>query len=201
LTDALTSVIYVTVHPESLSQAVLDRLDVLAAVGEAPQERIDHALRGRHSATRDSVAVRLQAGEALVWSKAAGEEILVRIPRSRGERRRHLRKYAEGELGPDRSFYFRGPAGQLNLRAQNLALFMQLAEGVDEQTWLHHLKRGDYSRWIGDSIKDAELQAEVRGIEAEGARQSADVSRERIRAAIAQRYTLPAAGQPGAGRT
>jgi len=41
----------------------------------------------------------------------------------RTERRRHQRKYAEGDLGADKSFYFRGPAGALNLRAQNLTLF------------------------------------------------------------------------------
>lgn len=35
---------------------------------------------------------------------------------SRAEPRRHHRKYAEGELGEDKSFYFRGPEGRLHLR-------------------------------------------------------------------------------------
>ena len=55
-----------------------------------------------------------------------GEPTLVRLEPSRTERRRHLRKYAEGELPEDRSFYFRGPEGKLNLRAHNLILFMDL---------------------------------------------------------------------------
>ena len=67
---------------------------------------------------------------------------------------RHARKYAEGDLGEDKSFYFREPHDALNLRAQNLSVFLQLAQGVDEQTWLHHLKNSDYSRWFRDAIKD-----------------------------------------------
>src|SRR6266446_10126510 len=54
------------------------------------------------------------------------------------QRLRHSRKYAEGELGEDKSFYFRGQEGSLNLRAQNLVLFLQIAEGVDDGTWLYH---------------------------------------------------------------
>src|SRR5205085_729125 len=89
----------------------------------------------------------------------------VRVTPSRAERRRHTRKYAEGELPPDRSFYFRGPHGKLNLRAQNLMLFLQLAEGVDEETWLHHLKQGDYSKWFRERIKDTKMAADAEAIE------------------------------------
>jgi hypothetical protein len=67
---------------------------------------------------------------------------------SQTKRRRHHRRYAEGELGPDRSFYFCGPENKLNLRAQNFILFQQLAEGVNDATWLHYLRHTDYSRWF-----------------------------------------------------
>ena len=80
-------------------------------------------------------------GEALVWRRGAPRGA---VPASASRRARRSsaatpRKYAEGELPPDRSFYFRGPDGKLNLRAQNLALFLQIADGVDDETWLHHL--------------------------------------------------------------
>ena len=78
------------------------------------------------------------------------------------QRRRHARKYSEGELGEDRSFYFRGPDGALSLRVQNLSLFLQIAAGVDDRTWLHHLRAGDYSAWIRDAIKDEDLADECR---------------------------------------
>ena len=81
----------------------------------------------------------------------------LKIAPSQTERRRHTRKYAEGELPPERSFFFRGADKKLNLRARNLIQFLQLAEGVDDDTWMHHLREGDYSEWMRDAIKDTEL--------------------------------------------
>jgi hypothetical protein len=107
------------------------------------------------------------------------------------ERRRHSRKYAEGELPPERSFYFRGPDGKLNLRAQNLILFLQLADGVDDETWAFHLRQGDYSRWFRDMIKDNELAAAAERIEAMSGLEPSE-SRRLIREAVEQKYTAPA---------
>jgi hypothetical protein len=101
-----------------------------------------------------------------------------------------VRKYAAGELGPDKSFYFRGPEEKLNLRAQNLQMFLQVADGVDDGTWLHHLRQGDYSRWFRGAIKDPELAEEAARIEADPAADAA-ASRGRLRDAIEQRYTAP----------
>ena len=107
------------------------------------------------------------------------------------KQQRHVRKYAEGELGEDKSFYFRGPEGALNLRAQNLTTFLQLAAGVDDKTWLHHLAEGAYSRWFAEAIKDPELAGEAAAIEADPAL-SVPESRARIRRAIEKRYTAAA---------
>ena len=57
----------------------------------------------------------------------------------------------------DRSFFFRGPGNRHNLKAQNLAVFSQIADGIDEETWLFHLRRGDYSRWFRAAVKDRYL--------------------------------------------
>ena len=95
-------------------------------------------------------------------------------------------------MGEDKSFYFRGPDGKLNLRAQNLVLFMQLAEGVDDATWMYHLQRGDYTRWFCDAIKDDDLAGTTAEIAAQVELAPAQ-SRGLIRAAIQERYTLPAA--------
>jgi hypothetical protein len=77
--------------------------------------------------------------------------------------------------------------------ARRHILFSQIAEGVDDATWLHHLRQGDYSRWMRDAIKDEELAAEVQAIEEQHAGSAAE-SRRRIRAAIDSHYTLPAEG-------
>ena len=107
---------------------------------------------------------------------------------------RHIRKYAEGALGEDKSFYFRGPSNALNLRAQNLTIFMQMADGVDDDTWLHHLQAHDYSRWVREAIKDDELADELQQIEGQPARDP-EATRRSVREAIERKYTAPASAR------
>ena len=91
----------------------------------------------------------LEPGEAWVWEYRAGRApVRVCSEPARGERRRHRRKHAEGELPPERSFYFRGREGKLQLRAQNLLIFLQLAHGVDDDTWNFHLRGGHVADWF-----------------------------------------------------
>ena len=195
MTEGMTSMIFVTVHPEQLAPTLLPRMDVVVAVGDAPERRIAQVAAASGEVLTSEGPVTLESGEALAWLRHSGEPpFRLRAERSAGERRRHLRKYAEGELGPDRSFYFRGPDGKLNLRAQNLVLFMQLGDGVDDATWQHHLSRGDYSRWIRGSIKDDDLADEVQAVEAVAGTLDPVASRRQVRDAIDRRYTLPASG-------
>ena len=128
-----------------------------------------------------------------MWVRSRREApFRIRVAPSEVESRRERRKRVAGELPPDRSFYFRGPDGKLNLRAQNLALFLQIAEGVDERTWLHHLGQGDYSRWLRESMNDDALAARVAEVEREHNLASQE-TRARVRAAIEEHYALPAA--------
>ena len=66
-----------------------------------------------------------------------------------------------------------------------------MAEGIDDQTWMHHLRAGEYSQWFGEAIKDDELAAETRAVELNEAL-SAQESRERIKEIVERRYTAPA---------
>jgi len=126
-----------------------------------------------------------------VWQRDASPPVQrVQLIPTRTEHRRHHRKYAEGELPADRSFWFRGPDNKLNLRAQNLIVFLQMADGIDDDTWLHHLKRGDYSRWFAEGIKDEALTEQGREVEAMLHADAAQ-TRAAIRAAIERIYTLP----------
>ena len=108
---------------------------------------------------------------------------------ARSARLRHLRKYAEGDLGPN-SFFFRGPAAKMNLRAQNLTSFCELASGVDDDTWVFHLRRGDYSAWIAEIIRDDDLARDVSEIE-QASHLAPLESRRLVRDAIDGRYMLP----------
>jgi HAD superfamily hydrolase (TIGR01484 family) len=182
----------VTVHPDWVAPAVLRAVDTVVAVGDAPVD----TLRGFAAATaREAPAAdegELARGEALVWRVGVGPPVRVRVALGRLEHQRHRRKYAEGDLGPERSFYFRGPEDKLHLRAQNLAIFVQIADGVDDATWLHHLRRGNYSAWFRDLIKDDALANEAERIERR-ADLSAAESRRLIAAAIEREYTAGAA--------
>jgi hypothetical protein len=132
-----------------------------------------------------------QPGQVLIWHRGEKNAARLTMAAGRSKRERHRKKYAQGELGPERSFYFRGPEKKLNLRAQNLMAFNSIADGVDDDTWLHHLRQGDYSEWMREAIKDDALALEVRKVESDRAL-SAAASRNRIRTLVEERYTAPA---------
>jgi hydroxymethylpyrimidine pyrophosphatase-like HAD family hydrolase len=179
----------ITVHPDQVARVVLSSVDLIVAIGEAPAATLGTFAETLGEPAPPVAAEPLAAGEAIAWwRRPARDPFRFRSLPPRAERRRHLRKYAEGELGQDKSFYFRGPGGKLNLRAQNLQLFLQLADGVDDETWTYHLRQGDYSRWFREAIKDEPLADEVRQIE-EAAGVSARESRARLRERVEQRYS------------
>jgi hydroxymethylpyrimidine pyrophosphatase-like HAD family hydrolase len=192
LPQQMDRMLFITVHPDQVTPAVLNQNGAVVAVGRVPAETL-----GQFCVAIDEKCPRVPAseaasGEVIYWPRGENQSpFRVRLAPSRLEHHRHVRKYAEGELPPDRSFYFRGPEGKLNLRAQNLILFTQLAEGVDDETWMHHLREGAYSRWFRESIKDEALAAEAEKVE-----RLRDVSpqesRKLIRAAVERHYTLPA---------
>lgn len=88
------------------------------------------------------------------------------------------------------SFYFRGPDNRNNIKAHNLAIFSQIAEGIDEETWLFHLHRSDYSKWFRDAVKDPYLAEQTERIEQRRGLSPME-TRNLIRRLIDARYTLP----------
>ena len=176
----LGGVLLVTVHPEHVSPAMIAAVDTVLAVGPRPEETLRPFLAGRELSPP-----KLADDEVLYWSNAQVEPL--RLLPGKAQHQRHQRKYAAGDVH-EKAFLFRGREGKLALRAQNLAIFLQMAEGVDEQTWLHHLKQGDYSRWFREAIKDEPLAEEAEKIEQ---LRDARESRKRIRTAIEKRYSLP----------
>ncbi len=209
LLQEVPALLLITIHPERLAAAVLDQVDVLIAVGDAPFETLRAfgevvgqavppltdrpvAKKPGSGGAEGTADAPMRPGEALVWFRRT-DAVPVRIQgvASHVERSRHKRKYAQGDLGEDKSFYFRGPDDRLHLRAQNLTLFAQLADGVDDDTWLYHLHRGDYARWFAEAIKDDDLAAVARQIERQTGLSAAE-GRARVRKAIERTYTSSA---------
>jgi hypothetical protein len=172
----------------------LKNVGTLLVIGDRPTETVSKfctATGEKAPACPRVEGDKLQTGDALLWRRGESEAVRIHTKPPRAERKRHLRKYAAGNLGPDRSFYFRGPKDKLNLKAPNLFQFLQLADGVDDETWEFHRTKGDFSNWVRQQIKDNQLADELAEIEEDRDAEPKD-TRAAVRAAIEARYTLPA---------
>ncbi|MBY0357910.1 MAG: HAD-IIB family hydrolase [Candidatus Obscuribacterales bacterium] len=188
LPKQIGGMLLITVHPDKVSQPILEALDVVIGIGQDPGDIIENFARQVDKALPKVSHEPLEAGRAQVWFVDKDKESkTVDMSVSKRDRRRHKKKYAEGELPAHRSFFFTGPEEKLNLRAQNLMLFCQLAEGIDDGTWSYHLKKHDYSSWFKEMIKDDELSQIA--YEAESERLTPKESRTKIIEAVNQRYT------------
>lgn len=113
LPDRLGGVFLVTVHPEKLAPAALSWVDLALACGDRPEETLQSFARAAGRPPPEPPSGAPVVGEMLEWwpSKGSTTRVFRSIP-ARASIRRHLRKQAEGELGADKSFYFRGPEGR-----------------------------------------------------------------------------------------
>jgi len=189
LPQQLGETIFVTVHPDHLSPAVFASVQVVVAIGQSPSETLTMFA---NSAARSLVwpeNLAYKQDHAVAWFVGRKDQPFSMLPvRGRAERIRHRRKYAEGDL-MWHSFYFRGPGSRHNLKVQNLTIFCQIAEGIDEETWMFHLRRADYSRWFRSSVKDLVLADATERVE-----QRTDLTPQQTRQIIVglvnSRYTL-----------
>ncbi|HLW52310.1 MAG TPA: HAD-IIB family hydrolase [Candidatus Angelobacter sp.] len=185
---ALKGIMLITVHPEHVSPPILKFIDAAVVTGNSAPETLAAFAKAAGFRVPQTSEKPAETGQALVWFTNSPSATLVNVHASKAERRRHRRNYAEGELSPDQSFYFRGPDLKLNLRAQNLMTFLQIADGVDDETWLYHLGHSDYSHWFEAVIKDSDLARAAKAVEHNG-KLSAAESRAKIKNAIESRYT------------
>lgn len=201
VSQKIENMVFITVHPDQVSPAILSAIDILVVVGDSPETTIKNFTASLGQRSPNVSVPSLQTGEVLVWlRREQSDPFLVHIAPGRVDHRRHRRKYAEGELGPYKSFYFQGPEKKLNLRAHNLLTFLQLADGVDDAIWSYHLKRRDYSRWFRETIRDERLAEETIRIEERTDLAPAE-TRALIKATIEEYYTLPSSSSTPPHRT
>lgn len=186
----LPGTILISSNPAALARSFLETVQVLITVGEEASEALASYCRTLGIGTPWGAERNLAQGEAIYWERSEIPARALLLDQPRQAHQRHIRKYAQGTLGEDKSFHFRGRAGALNLRAQNLTVFLQLAVGVDDDTWLFHLQRGDYSRWFREAIDDRQLADGAARIEREQ-REDPQASRRSIGDLVRRRYTAP----------
>jgi HAD superfamily hydrolase (TIGR01484 family) len=190
--DAQMPTIFVTVHPDTLATGALRSLGTVLLIGRESLGLIEVLSRTLDQPCPPLPTRGPEVGEAIWWDRRGGTPALIAVGKPKGDVRRHTRKYAEGTLGEDRSFFFRGKDAALRIRAQNLSMFLQVGDGVDPDTYLFHLKNGDFAAWMRTSIKDDGLADEVAAVAANDGI-AVDEIRALVRSAIETRYTAPAA--------
>ena len=186
--------IFITVHPDTLATGALRSTGIVLIIGRDSVPLIETLSRALGRACPALPERGPNVGEAIYWACLTEEPpTLITVGKPKSALKRHTRKYAEGTLGEDRSFFFRGPHGELNIRAHNLSLFLEIGEGVDPGTYRHHLRNGDFEAWLRTAVKDDDLADEVANVAANEGLELAEI-RALVRSAVEQRYTTPATG-------
>jgi hydroxymethylpyrimidine pyrophosphatase-like HAD family hydrolase len=104
---------------------------------------------------------------------------------------RHSHKYADVSLPNERRFYFRPTDGHTIPAAGTMHEFRTAIGYLDSRALQYHLERGDFSRWLGDTVADMDLAAQVAAWEDKlVARRAADLQqiRRQLIHAIEERY-------------
>ncbi len=189
LPEGLPPLIFLTIEPVLLPERILSSISTVCAFGPEPPEAIAAFCRAAGCALPSRVPP-LQQDEALVWRLQDGPPLPLRPITAEQPHQRHAGKYAQGDVGSWRSFYFRGPRGRVNLPACNLFEFIRIAREVDDEVWEYHFRAADYSRWFRYVIRDPGLARDVAALERDPSL-TPDQSREAVFAEITERY-LPA---------
>jgi hydroxymethylpyrimidine pyrophosphatase-like HAD family hydrolase/GTPase SAR1 family protein len=179
----------ITTKPDLICHSFLKRINIAMTIGELPDQAMSSFadLTGRNIAIPENVVFNI--GEILVWQKGGNDARLFKSDMPIQFLFRHKRKYATGDMA-ENSFIFKGPDHKLNLKANNLLTFIQMAEGIDDETWIYYLQRKDYSKWFRNSVKDEGLARLAEKIE--DTEHNANLSRKAIFQLINERYTAPA---------
>jgi hypothetical protein len=185
--DDFKNFLFITISTEGMNEAILNKITVLISMGNDAANALCAFSRFRNIPLSENEVMPLQIGQAWVWNVENGDKpVLVKTGTPVHLQQRHKKKYATGDMDYN-SFYFRGPEGRLNLKAYNLMIFIQIASGVDDETWFYHLQRKDYSNWLRNSVHDKELADLVDAIE-NNEKHYPD-SRQAIMELINERYT------------
>jgi len=101
---------------------------------------------------------------------------------------RHLKKYADARVSPERGFFFRRPDGRVVAAAESLGQFRRAVAEVEDQVLAHHAAHGDFSRWLLEVFADQMAGGQLRKVEARWSRGELPDLRNAIEQVIADRY-------------
>jgi hydroxymethylpyrimidine pyrophosphatase-like HAD family hydrolase len=188
--EQLGGVMFITAFLDRLHPDILQSANIFLALSKNPSHLISEYCK-LIKTTPVTLAPPSdgQDHEAAIWWRDRGDPSWLKRIEPKGEHLRHQRTYLDGHMDEDMRFYFRGPENTLNIGVQNLRMFMQVGEGVDDETWLYHLGRGDYANWFREVILDEELAALAHRLEKDRGLDAKE-SREQISKFILEKYDV-----------
>jgi hypothetical protein len=142
----------ITVHPGHVSPAALSGVNIVVVLGAEPQGILAEFARAIEREPPNNPPHDSSGGEAWVWFCEENRLIQVRLEPSRSEHHRLKRKYAEGELSTERSFYFRGPRSEMNLRAQDALGDEEMADQIESIEQDVKLQENDHRERVKQAI-------------------------------------------------
>ena len=191
--NEIQNMIFVTAYHDAVSSEVLANTDWIISIAADPTLAIADCceLMGVTS-PRFNPPQDVANNLALAWH---GRDKNLRwfVPADpESDRKRHQHSHFEGEMDEEWQFVFRGVESKLRLATPNLKQFINLATGVDDDTWNYHLQRNDYSSWFREILKNDELADEAQAIENDTS-QDAQESRDRVFSSIRKCYAVQVA--------
>ena len=188
----------VTYWPSQLPTDLVAATEVLLVTRESNLGEIEalrkHCAACRHitpSAWETLPNLRLDQAVALPVTDEAGPDLR---PFTIGERLtphvRHRQKYVDVPVPDSRAFVFGSGRSAVTARAHTLREFVEVLDKLDVTRSGGYLRRGDFSRWVGDVFGDHVLARELEGHERRYAREESADALRRIADAIRTRYDL-----------
>jgi len=188
----------VTYWPSQLPPELVAAAEVILVTRESKREEIEalrnHCPTCRHlSASAWDILGRLRMDQAValpVTEEVGGELRTFIIGERLTPHVRHREKYVDVPVSKNRAFVFgSGPRGG-TARAHTLREFVAILESLNATQAEGYLRRGDFSRWIGDVFGDHALERELQRYERADEKTEPRETLDQIVAAIKSRYDL-----------
>lgn len=192
----------VTYWPSQLPRELVAATEVILVTRETNRAEVD-ALRNHCSACQHVSASAWDALSTLALDRAAALPVTSEAGSTLrvftiGERLtphvRHRQKYVDVPVHENHAFVFHTTTDSVASRARNLREFVAVLDGLDVGEADGHLRRGDFSRWIGDVFGDHALARELRQHERHYLQTGSPDALAEITAAVKLRYEL--SGEP-----
>jgi hypothetical protein len=186
----------VTYRPSWLRQRVIEAVDVVVSSRTSDPSELAFVAsrflrRAGHLEHAEAALAELPPGEFMVLQPDAGGQptvtTFVAAPRETAHVR-HLNKYADSVVAPDRRFFFRGSHGRTFGTAASLQAFRRLIGTIHPDVLDHHAGHGDFSRWVRGVFGDETLARQLGKTEARRRRGELVDLRAAIDRLIAVRY-------------